>query len=65
MSFFSVGKPIGRDRLMCKGKGAPRSLVRKEWTSALSAVADSLNLEIRLLKDPFSAVEGYPQPSQS
>lgn len=63
-SFFSVGKPIGRERLMCKGKGAPRSLVRKELIAVFSAVVDSFNLEINFVIGSFSAVEGYPRSSQ-
>jgi hypothetical protein len=30
-SFTSLENPKVRERLMCKGRAAPRSLVRNEW----------------------------------
>lgn len=32
-AFSAVASTNGRDRLMCSGSGAPRSLVRNEWKS--------------------------------
>lgn len=34
--FSAVVNTNGRDKLMCRGSGAPRSLVRKEWKAASS-----------------------------
>lgn len=31
-SFEAVLNPIGRDKLICSGRGEPRSLVRRDWT---------------------------------
>jgi hypothetical protein len=64
-SFCSVEKPIGRERLMWSGRGAPRSLVRNELTwEASPGGRPSLKSEINFDNDPYSAVAGYPQSSQ-
>ena len=63
-SFLSVGRPIGRERLMCNGKGAPRSLVKNELTATFSMTVVSFNLAISFVRRSFSAVAGYPRSSQ-
>jgi hypothetical protein len=62
-SFCSVAKPIGRERLMCSGSGAPRSLVKKVCilTLAFSDRRLASRFDIILVKELYSAVEGYPQ----
>jgi hypothetical protein len=62
-SFVSVGKAMGRERLICNGKGAPRSLVRKELRGSFSGLKDAFNWDMSDAKDSFSAVEGYPRSS--
>jgi hypothetical protein len=64
-SFCSVEKPIGRERLMWSGRGAPRSLVKNELTlEASPGGRPSFKFEISLDNDPCSVVAGYPQSSQ-
>jgi hypothetical protein len=62
-SFCAVAKPIGRERLMCSGSGTPRSLVKKECILTLSISDRRLasRIDIILVNESYSAVEGYPR----
>lgn len=64
-SFCSVANPIGRERLMWRGRGAPRPLVKKEWIlpSAAKGGFFSFNADIKLFSGTYSAADGYPQLS--
>lgn len=65
-SFCSVTKPIGRDRLMWRGRGAPRSLVKKEWIFVallLGASSGCIN-DVNFDKASLSEGEGYPELNQ-
>ena len=63
-SFCSVPNPMGRERLMWSGRGAPRSLVRKECSSDGSSSGSPFSFEMILDNNSYSAVAGYPQSGQ-
>ena len=58
-SLFPVVRDNGRDKLMCSGKGDPRSLVRK-LKSLISLDACSSMSAIRVVRSPCCTVEGCP-----
>lgn len=65
-SFSSVEKPIGLERLIWSGKGAPRSLVKKEFILRLVSFGGEIVFkdEINAVNELYSFVEGYPQLGQ-
>jgi len=63
-SFWSVEKPIGRERLMCRGSVTPRSLVKNEWMTGPVSDIPPFKIEINLVNDAYSIVDGYPRQSQ-
>lgn len=58
-SFWLVRKPIGLERLMCNGNGAPRSLVKNVCILLSSDVISWTSLMI-FFRDAASVVEGCP-----
>ena len=64
-SFVAVLNPMGRDRLMCRGIGEPRSLVRRDWTSRSPSYWDPYREWLRNestsdVRSLCSAGFGYP-----
>lgn len=60
-SLVVVLSPIGRDRLMWRGRGDPRSLVRREWMLVPCSYDDgSLNESMSEDRSSYSAGLGYP-----
>lgn len=62
LSFCSVENPIGWERLMCKGRGVPRSLL-KELSMRVS-LYNFCSVEIIEDNNSCSTVDGYPQINQ-
>jgi hypothetical protein len=62
-SLSSVEKPMGLERLIWSGRGAPRSLVRKEFILRHVSPGDETVFkdEINAVNEQYSVVEGYPQ----
>jgi len=64
-SLCSVAKPIGRERLIWSGRGAPRSLAKNELTlEASPGGSPFFKFDINLDNDSYSVVAGFPRSSQ-
>lgn len=65
-SFSSVEKPMGLERLIWSGKGAPSSLVKKEVIlRAVCSDGESVfKDDINAVNELYSVVEGYPRLGQ-
>jgi hypothetical protein len=61
----SVENPMDLERLIWRGRGASRSLVKREWSLGDPGGTPPFRVEIKAVNEVCSGVEGYPRPCQS